>query len=105
MRKKLAGIAARAKAKASAMMAQAWKIPPINKMMINWQRSKRLKTVKQLRTYWTNEAHGVEEPREAFVESEDETRATGQPRVIASGDHSCEDDLTLAKRPQRLKAS
>ncbi len=41
-------IAARAKAKASAMMAQVLrKILPINKMMINWA-EKRLKTVKQL---------------------------------------------------------
>ncbi len=49
------------------------KIPLINKMMINWaERSKRLKTVKQLRTYWTPMTQYRVEPKKNFVESEDE---------------------------------
>ncbi len=44
---------------------------PINKMILIGQRSKRLKTVKTEDVLDATQ-YGVEEPREAFVESEDE---------------------------------
>ncbi len=46
--------------------------------------------------------YGVEEPRN-FVESEDEQRQQGQPRVITAVTMLREDDLDEAQGTQRLK--
>ncbi len=49
------------------------KIPPIiTKTMITGQWKQAPEDRQALRTYWTQWRYGVEEPREAFVESEDE---------------------------------
>ncbi len=45
----------------------------------------------------------VEEPEEALSSLSGKT--TGQPRVIASGDHVAEDDLDEAKETAETKAS
>ncbi len=74
-------------------------------MMINWaERSKRedrqatedvLDAMTQYRV----------EPREALSESEGRARATGQPRVIASGDHVARGRLGRSKEAAEIKAS
>ncbi len=52
-------------------------------MMIVGREAKAPEDRQATRTYWTwPKQYGVEEPREAFVESEDETKATGQPRLL-----------------------
>lgn len=99
------GIIARAKAKASAMMAQVLrKIPLINKMMINWaekQEPEDRQATEDVLDAMTQ--YGIEEPREAFVESEDEQEQRDNLELLQAVTMLTEDDMDEAKETAETK--
>lgn len=99
------GIVARAKAKASAMMAQVLrKIPLINKMMINWaekQAPEDRQATEDVLDAMTQ--YGVEEPREAIVESEDEQEQRDNLELLQAVTMLTEDDMDEAKETAETK--
>ncbi len=76
---------------------------PINKMMINWaEQASAWKTVKQLRTYWTQlTQYGVEEPREALSSSRTSKSNGTNPRRLQAVTMLREDDFGRAARDRR----
>ena len=99
------GILSRAKAKASAMMAQVLrKIPLINKMMINWaekQAPEDRQATEDVLDAMTK--YGVEEPKEAFVESEDEQEQRDNLELLQAVTMLTEDDMDEAKETAETK--
>lgn len=114
-REEAKGIIARATAKASAMMAQAKemveqaketlrKIPLINKMMINWaekQAPEDRQATEDVLDAMTK--YGVEEPKEAFVESEDEQEQRDNLELLQAVTMLTEDDMDEAKETAEAK--
>ena len=108
-REEAKGIIARATTKASAMMAQAKemmeraketlkKIPLVNKMMIGWaekQEPEARQATEDVLDAMTK--YGVEEPKEAFVESEDEQEQRDNLELLQAVTMLTEDDLDEAK--------
>lgn len=109
------GIIARATAKASAMMAQAKemveqaketlkKIPIVNKMMIGWaekQEPEDRQATEDVLDAMTK--YGVEEPKEAFVESEDEQEQRDNLELLQAVTMLTEDSLDEAKETAETK--
>ena len=109
------GIIARATAKASAMMAQAKemveqaketlrKIPLVNKMMIGWaekQEPEDRQATEDVLDAMTK--YGVEEPKEAFVESEDEQEQRDNLELLQAVTMLTEDDMDEAKETAETK--
>lgn len=102
------GIIARATAKASAMMAQAKetlkKIPIVNKMMIGWaekQEPEDRQATEDVLDAMTK--YGVEEPKEAFVESEDEQEQRDNLELLQAVTMLTEDDMDEAKETAETK--
>lgn len=109
------GIVARATAKASAMMAQAKemveqaketlkKIPIVNKMMIGWaekQEPEDRQATEDVLDAMTK--YGVEEPKEAFVESEDEQEQRDNLELLQAVTMLTEDDMDEAKETAETK--
>ncbi len=114
-REEAKGIIARATAKASAMMAQAKemveqaketlkKIPLVNKMMIGWaekQESEDRQVTEDVLDAMTK--YGVEEPKEAFVESEDEQEQRDNLELLQAVTMLTEDDMDEAKETAEAK--
>ena len=114
-REEAEGIIARATAKASAMMAQAKemveqaketlkKIPLVNKMMIGWaekQEPEDRQTTEDVLDAMTK--YGVEEPKEAFVESEDEQEQRDNLELLQAVTMLTEDDMDEAKETAETK--
>lgn len=114
-REEAKGIIARATAKASAMMAQAKemveqaketlkKIPLVNKMMIGWaekQEPEDRQATEDVLDAMTK--YGVEEPREAFVESEDEQEQRDNLELLQAVTMLTEDDMDEAKETAETK--
>ena len=114
-REEAKGIIARATAKASAMMAQAKemveqaketlkKLPIVNKMMIGWaekQEPEDRQATEDVLDAMTK--YGVEEPREAFVESEDEQEQRDNLELLQAVTMLTEDDMDEAKETAEAK--
>ena len=114
-REEAKGIIARATAKASAMMAQAKemveqaketlkKIPIVNKMMIGWagkQAPEDRQATEDVLDAMTK--YGVEEPKEAFVESEDEQEQRDNLELLQAVTMLTEDDMDEAKETAETK--
>lgn len=114
-REEAKGIIARATAKASAMMAQAKemveqaketlkKLPIVNKMMIGWaekQEPEDRQATEDVLDAMTK--YGVEEPREAFVESEDEQEQRDNLELLQAVTMLTEDDMDEAKETAETK--
>lgn len=121
-REEAKGIIARATAKASAMMAQAKemmtqakemveqaketlkKLPLVNKMMIGWaekQEPEDRQTTEDVLDAMTK--YGVEEPKEAFVESEDEQEQRDNLELLQAVTMLTEDDMDEAKETAETK--
>ena len=102
------GIIDRAKAKASKMVAQAkavlLKIPLVNKMMIDWaekQAPEDRQATENVLDAMTK--YGVEEPREAVVESEDEQEQRDNLELLQAVTMLTEDDMDEAKETAETK--
>lgn len=121
-REEAKGIIARATAKASAMMAQAKemmaqakemveqaketlkKLPIVNKMMIGWaekQEPEDRQATEDVLDAMTK--YGVEEPKEAFVESEDEQEQRDNLELLQAVTMLTEDDMDGAKETAETK--
>ena len=114
-REEAKGIIARATAKASAMMAQAKemveqaketlkKLPIVNKMMIGWaekQEPEDRQATEGVLDAMTK--YGVEEPKEAFVESEDEREQRDNLELLQAVTMLTEDDMDEAKETAETK--
>lgn len=114
-REEAKGIIARATAKASAMMAQAKemmtqaketlkKLPIVNKMMIGWaekQEPEDRQATEDVLDAMTK--YGVEEPKEAFVESEDEQEQRDNLELLQAVTMLTEDDMDEAKETAEAK--
>ena len=114
-REEVKGIIARATAKASAMMAQAKemveqaketlkKLPIVNKMMIGWaekQEPEDRQVTEDVLDAMTK--YGVEEPKEAFVESEDEQEQRDNLELLQAVTMLTEDDMDEAKETAEAK--
>ena len=114
-REEAKGIIARATAKASAMMAQAKemveqaketlkKIPIVNRMMIKWaerQEPEDRQATEDVLDAMTK--YGVEEPKEAFVESEDEQEQRDNLELLQAVTMLTEDDMDEAKETAETK--
>lgn len=114
-REEAKGIIARATAKASAMMAQAKemveqaketlrKIPIVNKMMIGWaekQEPEDRQATEDVLDAMTK--YGIQEPREAFVESEDEQEQRDNLELLQAVTMLTEDDMDEAKETAEAK--
>ena len=121
-REEAKGIIARATAKASAMMAQAKemmtqakemveqaketlkKLPIVNKMMIGWaekQEPEDRQATEDVLDAMTK--YGVEEPKEAFVESEDEQEQRDNLELLQAVTMLTEDDMDEAKETAETK--
>ena len=114
-REEAKGIIARATAKASAMMAQAKemveqaketlkKLPIVNKMMIGWaekQEPEDRQATEDVLDAMTK--YGVEEPKEAFVESEDEQEQRDNLELLQAVTMLTEDDMDEAKETAEVK--
>lgn len=114
-REEAKGIIARATAKASAMMAQAKemveraketlkKIPIVNRMMISWakkQEPEDRQATEDVLDAMTK--YGVEEPKEAFVESEDEQEQRDNLELLQAMTMLTEDDMDKAKETAETK--
>lgn len=121
-REEAKGIIARATAKASAMMAQAKemmaqakemveqaketlkKIPLVNKMMIGWaekQEPEDRQVTEDVLDAMTK--YGVEEPKEAFVESEDAQEQRDNLELLQAVTMLTEDDMDEAKETAETK--
>lgn len=102
------GIIDQAKAKASKMVAQAkavlLKIPIVNKMMIGWaekQAPEDRQATEDVLDAMTK--YGVEEPREAVVESEDEQEQRDNLELLQAVTMLTEDDMDEAKETAETK--
>lgn len=114
-REEAKGIIARATAKASAMMAKASemveqaketlrKIPIVNRMMIKWaerQEPEDRQATEDVLDAMTK--YGVEEPREAVVESEDEQEQRDNLELLQAVTMLTEDDMDEAKETVETK--
>lgn len=114
-REEAKGIIARATAKASEMMAKASemveqaketlrKIPIVNRMMIKWaerQEPEDRQATEDVLDAMTK--YGVEEPKEAFVESEDEQEQRDNLELLQAVTMLTEDDLDEAKETAETK--
>ena len=114
-REEAKGIIARATAKASTMMAQAKemveqaketlkKLPIVNKMMIGWaekQEPEDRQVTEDVLDAMTK--YGVEEPKEAFVESEDEQEQRDNLELLQAVTMLTEDDMDEAKETAEAK--
>lgn len=114
-REEAKGIIARATAKASEMMAKASemveqaketlkKIPIVNRMMIKWaerQEPKDRQATEDVLDAMTK--YGVEEPKEAFVESEDEQEQRDNLELLQAMTMLTEDDMDEAKETAETK--
>lgn len=114
-REEAKGIIARATAKASAMMVQAKemmaqaketlkKLPIVNKMMIGWaekQEPEDRQATEDVLDAMTK--YGVEEPKEAFVESEDEQEQRDNLELLQAVTMLTEDDMDEAKETAEAK--
>lgn len=114
-REEAKGIIARATAKASAMMAQAKemveqaketlkKLPIVNKMMIGWaekQEPEDRQATEDVLDAMTK--YGIQEPREAFVESEDEQEQRDNLELLQAVTMLTEDDMDEAKETAETK--
>ena len=121
-REEAKGIIARATAKASAMMAQAKemmaqakemveqaketlkKLPIVNKMMIGWaekQEPEDRQVTEDVLDAMTK--YGVEEPKEAFVKSEDEREQRDNLELLQAVTMLTEDDMDEAKETAEAK--
>lgn len=114
-REEAKGIIARATAKASEMMAKASemveqakevlrKIPIVNRMMIGWaekQEPEDRQATEDVLDAMTK--YGVEEPKEAFVESEDEQEQRDNLELLQAVTMLTEDDMDEAKETAEAK--
>lgn len=114
-REEAKGIIARATAKASEMMAKASemveqaketlkKLPIVNKMMIGWaekQEPEDRQATEDVLDAMTK--YGVEEPKEAFVESEDEQEQRDNLELLQAVTMLTEDDMDEAKETAETK--
>ncbi len=76
----------------------------INKMMINWAESKRLKTVKQLKEDVLDAMTQYRVEERKLLSSLRTSRATGQPRIVQAVTIMLrEDDLDEAKETAETK--
>lgn len=114
-REEAKGIIARATAKASAMMAQAKemveqaketlkKLPLVNKMMISWakkQEPEDRQATEDVLDAMTQ--YGIQEPKEAFVESEDEQEQRDNLELLQAVTMLTEDDMDEAKETAEAK--
>lgn len=114
-REEAKGIIARATAKASEMMAKASemveqaketlkKLPIVNKMMIGWaekQEPEDRQVTEDVLDAMTK--YGVEEPKEAFVESEDEQEQRDNLELLQAVTMLTEDDMDEAKETAETK--
>jgi cell division septum initiation protein DivIVA len=104
------GILSRAKAKASAMMAQAKdvlkKFPIINKMMVRWAEEQEPEDRKE--TEGVLDAmtqYGIAEPVKAVVESDEDAEQRQGMEVLQAMTMLTAENWTKPRKPQKLKAS
>ena len=107
-REEAKGIIARATARASEMMERAKetlkKIPLINKMMIKWAEQQKPEEREQTEDVLdAMTKYGVEEPREAVVESEDEQEQRDNLELLQAVTMLTEDDMDEAKETAEAK--